>query len=135
MIIEYLKRATPPNETIDSATGQTVQRMIADIKPHGREAVERHARDLDGYSGKIVLDEPDFVAAAKAVPAGVRDAHCLRPPAAARPCATPARLTGRGRSRTDQRSDRRPEADSSQQRWPVLSVPGGRRRGGPGPRA
>ena len=35
--------------------------------------MERYARDLDGYNGKIVLDESDFAAAAKAVPAGVRD--------------------------------------------------------------
>jgi histidinol dehydrogenase len=70
---EYLKKANPPTETIDSATGETVQRMLAEIKREGREAVERYARDLDGYSGKIVLDESDFAAAAAAVPAGVRD--------------------------------------------------------------
>ena len=73
MTIEYLKKATPPTETIDSATGETVQRMLAEIKREGREAVERYARDLDGYRGKIVLDESDFAAAAKAVPASVRD--------------------------------------------------------------
>lgn len=73
MSTEYLKKATPPVETIDTATGETVQRMLAEIKREGREAVERYARDLDGYSGKIVLDESDFAAAAKAVPQGVRD--------------------------------------------------------------
>ncbi len=73
MTTEYLKKATPPSETIDSATGETVQRMLAEIKREGREAVERYARDLDGYKGKIVLGESEFAAAAKAVPAGVRD--------------------------------------------------------------
>ncbi len=73
MTTEYLKKATPPIETIDSATGETVQRMLAEIKREGREAVERYARDLDGYTGKIVLDESDFAAAAKAVPASVRE--------------------------------------------------------------
>ncbi len=73
MTTEYLKKATPATETIDSATGETVQRMLSDIKREGREAVERYARDLDGYRGKIVLDESDLAAAAKAVPASVRD--------------------------------------------------------------
>ena len=73
MTTEYLKRANPPTETIDTATSETVQRMLAQIKREGREAVERYARDLDGYQGKIVLDESDFAAAAKSVPQGVRD--------------------------------------------------------------
>lgn len=73
MTTEYLKKATPPVETIDTLTGETVQRMLAEIKREGREAVERYARDLDGYTGKIVLDESDFAAAAKSVPQGVRN--------------------------------------------------------------
>ena len=73
MTTEYLKRANPPTETIDTATSETVQRMLAQIKREGREAVERYARDLDGYKGKIVLDERDFATAAKSVPRGVRD--------------------------------------------------------------
>lgn len=73
MTIEYLKKANPPIDTIDTATGETVQRMLVDIKREGREAVERYARDLDGYKGKIVLDESDFATAAKAVPQRVRD--------------------------------------------------------------
>ena len=46
MTTEYLKKATPPQATIDAATGETVQRMLADIKANGCEAVERYARDL-----------------------------------------------------------------------------------------
>ena len=73
MTTEYLKKATPPQATIDAATGETVQRMLATIKSEGREAVERYARDLDGYRGKIVLDEADIAAAVKAVPLTVRE--------------------------------------------------------------
>lgn len=73
MTTVYLKQAHPPTAAIDSATGETVQRMLAEIEREGREAVERYARDFDGYRGKIVLDEADFAAAAQAVPAGVRD--------------------------------------------------------------
>ena len=32
MTTEYLKKATPPKATIDAATGETVQRMLAEIK-------------------------------------------------------------------------------------------------------
>ena len=73
MTTEYLKKATPPQATIDAATGETVQRMLADIKANGREAVERYARDLDGYKGKILLDEADIAQAIKAVPVTVRE--------------------------------------------------------------
>lgn len=73
MTTEYLKKATPPQATIDAATGETVQRMLATIKSEGREAVERYARDLDGYRGKIVLDEADIAEAVKAVPLTVRE--------------------------------------------------------------
>ena len=73
MTLEYLKKATPPQATIDAATGETVQHMLSEIKREGREAVERYARDLDGYKGKIVLDEGDIAVAVKAVPQTVRD--------------------------------------------------------------
>jgi sulfopropanediol 3-dehydrogenase len=73
MTTEYLKKATPPQATIDAATGETVQRMLAEIKAEGREAVARYARDLDGYKGKILLEEADIAEATKAVPQTVRD--------------------------------------------------------------
>jgi sulfopropanediol 3-dehydrogenase len=73
MTTEYLKKATPPQATIDAATGETVQRMLAEIKAQGRDAVERYARDLDGYKGKILLDESDIAEATKLVPPTVRD--------------------------------------------------------------
>jgi sulfopropanediol 3-dehydrogenase len=73
MTTEYLKKANPPQATIDAATGETVQRMLAEIKAEGREAVERYARDLDGYKGKILLEAADIAAAIKAVPQTVRD--------------------------------------------------------------
>ena len=44
MTTEYLKKANPPQATIDAATGETVQRMLAEIKAEGCAAVERYAR-------------------------------------------------------------------------------------------
>jgi sulfopropanediol 3-dehydrogenase len=55
MTIEYLKKATPPQAAIDSATSETVERLLADIQKNGREAVEKYARDFDGWHGDIVV--------------------------------------------------------------------------------
>jgi sulfopropanediol 3-dehydrogenase len=73
MTIEYLKKATPPQEAIDSATAETVQRMLADIQTNGRDAVARYARELDGWQGNIVVGEDDFAAASKRLSQGVKD--------------------------------------------------------------
>jgi sulfopropanediol 3-dehydrogenase len=73
MAITYLKKANPPVQAIDTATQDTVRRMLDDIKSGGEEAVRRYARDLDGYSGPIVLGEADFAAAAKALSPGIKD--------------------------------------------------------------
>ncbi len=73
MTIEYLKKATPPTEKIDTATTETVQRMLAEISQDGNEAVERYARDFDGYHGPIVLGEAEFDAAAKVLSQSVKD--------------------------------------------------------------
>lgn len=73
MTVEYLKKASPPMEAIDNATAETVQRMLAEIKLQGREAVERHARDFDGWHGNIVLGEADFDKATRSLSQGVRD--------------------------------------------------------------
>lgn len=73
MSIQYLKKADPPVQAIDRATGETVQRMLADIQAQGEEAVRRYARDLDGYEGPIVLGEADLAAAGRALAPGVRE--------------------------------------------------------------
>jgi sulfopropanediol 3-dehydrogenase len=73
MTIEYLKKASPPIETIDNATSETVLRILAEIKKEGREAVERHAYDFDGYRGPIVIGAAAIAAATKELSQGVRD--------------------------------------------------------------
>jgi sulfopropanediol 3-dehydrogenase len=73
MAIHYLKKADPPQQAIDTATADTVRKMLDDIKAGGEEAVRRYARDLDGYSGEIVLGDAAFAAAEKALSPGMRD--------------------------------------------------------------
>ncbi len=73
MAIHYLKKANPPQQAIDTATADTVRSMLAQMESGGEEAVRRFARDLDGYSGDIVLGEAHFAAAEKALTAGIKD--------------------------------------------------------------
>lgn len=71
MTIEYLKKASPLQDAIDSATSETVQRLLSDIQINGREAVEKYARDLDGWHGPVVLTDDDFAKATKKLSQGV----------------------------------------------------------------
>lgn len=73
MAIEYLKKAPPRQESIDTATSETVVRLLADIERNGRGAVEKYARDLDGWHGPIVLGEDDFSRASRSLSQGVKD--------------------------------------------------------------
>ena len=73
MTIEYLKKAPPRLESIDTATAETVERLLSDIQRNGRSAVEKYARDLDGWHGPIVLGEDDFAKASSSLSQGVKD--------------------------------------------------------------
>ena len=73
MPVTYLKQARPPQQAIDLATAETVQRMLADIESGGEAAALRYARELDGWSGPAVLGDEDFARAERALSAGVKD--------------------------------------------------------------
>jgi sulfopropanediol 3-dehydrogenase len=77
MPIEYLKKATPPQAAIDSATSETVERLLADIQKNGREAVEKYARDFDGWHGDIVVGDDDFAKASKALSQGTKEVELI----------------------------------------------------------
>ena len=72
-MIEYLKKSTPPQEAIDSATAETVQRLLGDIQKNGRDAVERYAHDLDGWHGSIVVGEAELAQASSRLTQGIKD--------------------------------------------------------------
>jgi len=73
MAIEYLKKAPPRQEAVDRNTSEIVERMLTDIRTNGRDAVEKYARDLDGWHGSVVLTESDFTKATQSLSQGVRD--------------------------------------------------------------
>ncbi len=70
---EYLKKSDAPTAQIDTQTGATVQRMLADIQAGGEEAVRRYARDFDGWHGDIVLGDDAFAKADRALSDGVKE--------------------------------------------------------------
>ncbi len=72
MTITHLKKSNPPQQAIDTATADTVARMLAEIEAQGEDAVRRYARDLDGYSGDIVLGPAHFAAAEQALTPGIK---------------------------------------------------------------
>lgn len=72
MSLHYIKKASPPQQAIDSATGATVQRLLAEIEAGGEEAVRRLAREFDGWQGEIVVGEAAFAKAEAALSAGVK---------------------------------------------------------------
>lgn len=73
MPIEYLKQAHPPVQAIDTATAETVRRMLAEIESGGEEAARQYAREFDGWHGDIVVGEAEFAKAAAALSPGVKD--------------------------------------------------------------
>jgi sulfopropanediol 3-dehydrogenase len=73
MAIQYLKKATPPQQQIDEATGATVRRMLDEIASGGEAVTRRYARELDGWDGPVVIDAAGLAQAERALSPGVRD--------------------------------------------------------------
>jgi sulfopropanediol 3-dehydrogenase len=72
MSIEYLKKAHPPVQAIDTATGETVQRLLAEIERGREDVATRLAREFDGWQGEIVVGEAAFAKAEAALSEGVK---------------------------------------------------------------
>jgi len=73
MPIEYLKKANPPLQAVDTATAGTVRGMLDKLLEQGEAAARAYARDLDGWSGDIVVEEEAFAKAEAALASGVKD--------------------------------------------------------------
>lgn len=72
MAVAYLKRAAKTPETETGAAREVVERMLAAIEARGEEAVRDYARDLDRWTGPIVVSREEIEERARAVPEGVR---------------------------------------------------------------
>jgi sulfopropanediol 3-dehydrogenase len=73
MPIEYLKKANPPIQAVDNATAGTVRGMLDTLLEQGEAAARAYARDLDGWSGDIIVSEQAFASAEAALGSGVKD--------------------------------------------------------------
>ena len=73
MPIEYLKKANPPIQAVDTATAGTVRGMLDTLLEQGEAAARAYARDLDGWSGDIIVEEQAFASAEAALASGVKD--------------------------------------------------------------
>lgn len=73
MTIEYLKKADPPQVAIDTATTETVRRILDDIEANGEDAVRKYARELDGHRGEIVVGDDEFAKAERSLSQRTKD--------------------------------------------------------------
>jgi sulfopropanediol 3-dehydrogenase len=64
----YLKKAVRTAETDQQGVGEIVAKMLAEIAAGGEDVARRHARELDKWSGDIVVSAADRAAAAALVP-------------------------------------------------------------------
>jgi sulfopropanediol 3-dehydrogenase len=72
MPLEYLKKANPPVQAIDTATTDTVRRLLAEIEAGGEAVARRLAGEFDGWHGDIVVGEAAFAKAEAALSEGVK---------------------------------------------------------------
>jgi len=73
MAIDYLKRAPKTSQTDHASVTDTVQAMLARIEAEGDPAAIEYARQLDRYTGDIVLTPDQIAAAADKVPQKLKD--------------------------------------------------------------
>jgi sulfopropanediol 3-dehydrogenase len=72
MAMECLKRAAKSPESETASARKVVEEMLARIAADGEKAVRDYARDLDKWSGDIVLTPAAIEERTREVPAGVR---------------------------------------------------------------
>jgi len=73
MTITYLKKATHQATSSDDATRPLVLDMLAKIEAGGEAAISAYAKDLDGWTGDIVVAEDAFAEADRRLAETVKD--------------------------------------------------------------
>jgi len=73
MAVTYLKKAEKTAKTGEDDTRETVSRMLREIEAGGEAKALAYARDLDGYSGSVVLGKDALAEMAASVPQRLKD--------------------------------------------------------------
>lgn len=68
----FLKHATKTPETETASAQKVAGDMLAAIQAEGEAAVRRFSKELDGWSGDILMSPAQIEAAVREVPAGIR---------------------------------------------------------------
>ena len=71
--MEYLKQASRTPTSADPETQKIAERLLAEIEREGEAAVRRINRELDGYSGEVVVAHELFRQARQALPEQVKE--------------------------------------------------------------
>ena len=71
-MIEYLKKAAKTPETESGEARRVVDEMLANIAVRGEEAVREYARNLDGWTGDIVVSAEEIERRTHDIDAGVK---------------------------------------------------------------
>ena len=69
----YLKKANKNPETGTSETREIVEKMLSDIENGGEEVATKYSKDLDGYTGEIIISKEKIEQASKSVPQKLKD--------------------------------------------------------------
>ncbi len=73
MTVTYLKRATPRPRNESNDLRDLVSFMLADVEREGEPSVRRYCKQLDGWTGDIVLSDAARARAATRVPQDLKD--------------------------------------------------------------
>jgi len=73
MATEFLKKATHNPTTGEDNTRDIVARMLSEIESGGEERCADYAKELDGYTGEIVLSEAAIEQAGRSLPQSTKD--------------------------------------------------------------
>jgi sulfopropanediol 3-dehydrogenase len=68
----YLKRASKTPETESAHAREVVAKMLAEIDRNGESAVRAYARELDHWTGDIVVSAAEIERRTCDIPAGVK---------------------------------------------------------------
>jgi sulfopropanediol 3-dehydrogenase len=72
MSVEYLKRASKTPETEAAGAQKVAAEMLAAIRQGGEQAVRHYARELDNWTGDIILREEEIERRTRGIPADVK---------------------------------------------------------------